>query len=749
MMSAPTAGAHAPSRLSSLQTIARTRRGELGVRLLLALIGASALAVLGAPPPAAAVWCIVTVATQAACLAAFRRFEDDADDHPPSRIELAVCHTTMFVACLWYSGLGAPLWFEGGLGGKAFAVLWVSGGLVHVTLHMPHDRPLLATALSAHAIVLLGLPAAEAAIGSQLDSRGAGIALLGPVLFVGHLVIALRKNGAMSAMLRSARERALEGKAAAEAASEAASRCLKAMSDELRGPLSGALDLAGQLQRSELAPAQRRCAEALEDAGRMLLSHLSDILDLSRDEADSVVIEEEDVDLRRLATSVAELWRGRAEEKGLRLRAVVDADAPALVRADGRRLGQIVSNLLANAVKLTEAGEIRLHVDAFKIDARRAKVWISVMGAGRGAEAGRALQPSEPTTQPDAASGGAGLGLALSRSLARRMGGEVTASSRAGPRFTFEATFPVARWPVRSRSVVIAFEGPEGGEATIRREDFDIELEDVTGVAPLELEEDWERLAYGRDSTPRRGGPLDSHTIVADQVFAEARLALPPPPAGGDCQSGAELAAADASSPASPPPSRPPASPSSGGGGGASPPIELVGLVDPGEEGFGGKGGAQSAARLAERERSLKALAPLPSGLCICVVEDHPLNRRVIEAALHRLDCELAFAVDGEDALAQTEARAFDVIFMDLQMPVLDGFEVTRRIRSGGVNAQTPIIGLTANVLPGVRERCIAAGMDDFIAKPVDLEALYGAIARSLRRGDDAASAPAAGRLLD
>lgn len=289
-----------PSRLSALQTIAKTRRDGLAMRLLFAAVAAGVLTVLGEPLTAVAVWLLVVVATQTACLIAFGRFEDADDLRPPTRIELAACHTTLFVAGLWCSGIAAPLWFEGGVPGKLFALMWVYGAFLHATLHMPHDRRLLATVLTANAVVLIGLPAIELALGHELRRLEAGVVLFGALMLVGQLIISYSRNGAVSAMLRAERERALEAKGAAEAASESKGRVLAAVRCEVR-PLKGVQGLARQLLDTDLTSAQRRQAEALEDVSRMLLSRLEDILDYSKIEAGAIELDDVDVDVRRLA----------------------------------------------------------------------------------------------------------------------------------------------------------------------------------------------------------------------------------------------------------------------------------------------------------------------------------------------------------------------------------------------------------------------------------------------------------------
>lgn len=663
------------SPLSSFQATAVARRGEFWLRVLLGLFGAGVAAVL-CDPATAGVWVVAMVSSQVLSRVAFARFERLDDLRPPSRFERLFCNTAVVAAGLVSTSITVPLWFQGGAPGQIFAIMWLCGTLVHVTLHTNLDRGMLASTLASHMLFFLGLPIANLATGGPLNTTGALMVLLGALLYSMHLAVALRRTGAARAVLRVARERAVESQRAAEAASESKSRFLAMMSHELRTPMSGVLGMTRLLLDSELPPRQRQQAESLQDAGEMLLSILNDIIDYSKIEAGAIKLEPVAVDVRRMVASLAALWRGRAEEKGLRLETLVAPDAPAVVLADGHRLRQAISNLLSNAVKRTEKGEIRLEVAAPHGEQESALLRVSVLDTSDGVPAEdleRLFDVEDQIDENGHRAGGGSLGLAIARRLARLMGGDVLAIGEAGEgaRLMFEAQLPVVDWVVRA-----AAEDEQPHDGAFELDDPDIEFEDVTGYEPLDLDDD--------------------------------RVAMPEPEADDDAAWSDDSVYGD--------PERFP---------------DLVVETAP-----------KDHPKTAPPAPAPSAPEPPPAKrLHVCVVEDQALNRRVIEAALMRIDCDITFAIDGSDALERFEDRRYDLIFMDLQMPVYDGYEVTRRLRSGGgLNVHTPVIGLTANVLDGVRENCLAAGMDDFITKPIDLRQLYQAVGRALsRRAEPAA----------
>jgi signal transduction histidine kinase/CheY-like chemotaxis protein len=643
---------------------AKLRRGELAISLILSLYGAMVVWIL-CSPIAAGMWSAAMLATQLFARVAFSRFEAVQGVRNATRGDRFVCHASVFLANLGYSGISVPLWLDGGPAGRIFAVVWLCGALVHASQHIHNDRDMLVTAICAHVTYFIGLPAAEFVFGGQLDRPGASLVLLAVALFGAHLVIAFRNSGAASAMLKAASKNAIERQAVAEAASESKSRFLAMMSHELRTPMNGVLGMTRLLLDSELSHRQRQQAESLQDAGEMLLSILNDILDFSKIEAGAIKLEPGEIDVRRLSASLTALWRARADEKKLRLESIVAPDAPAIVCGDSLRLRQIVSNLISNAVKFTDEGEVRLEITSEMLRENRARLRISVVDTGCGVAPEDISRLFEAFEQVDASAtrrfGGAGLGLAIARRLAGLMDGEISVVSEigVGSRFTFEAVLPVLEWIPAETELEI--EPDEGADVELESGESEIEFEDVTGFEPIDA--------------------LDAHRAEASESEVE-----------DDARSRSD---------------------------------ELL-YVAPAKP----KSQAPAAAPAVLSGRRLQ----------ICVVEDQAMNRRVIEAALLRLNCDLTFAVDGREALERLAAQRFDLVFMDLQMPIHDGFEVTRRLRNnGGVNVNTPIIGLTANVLPGVRDSCLAAGMNDFVSKPLDLKLLYQVVERVLSGRGDAA----------
>jgi len=590
-----------------------------------------------------------------------------------------------------------------------------------------------------------------------------------------HCLIAFKRQAEARASLRAAHERAIERQGAAEEANRIKGQFLAMMSHELRTPMNGVLGMARLLLSSDLSARQREQVRALHDAGDMLMSILNDVLDFSKIEARKVELEEGEIDVHQLMTSLVALWHARAVEKNIKLEAVIAPNTPSKIVGDPVRVRQVLFNLISNAVKFTDEGRVAITISAVESGARAALVRFDVLDTGCGiAEKDIerlfiAFEQADTTTTRRY--GGTGLGLAISRELARLMGGDIRVSSRldVGSRFEFRAVFPVidarpcapldtsvyndpctaddsgpvAAPPVVEEpvaqpslaaprvapastaaqdgaveSAVVSADmtanapagvdpsliepqgdvdfGPVAGAANV--DDDDIEFEDVTGLEPTPLSDDASAPAPQNDPAPVEDfGPPDD-----DDLYHQA-----PPRSTVDAPLGAPtstLAPALASAPGPVPDPAPLSEPERAG----APELE---------------------------PQSAPAVATDAPRLRVCCAEDQELNRRVISAMLMRLNCDLTFAMDGQEAVDVLHDRRFDLVFMDLQMPFVDGMDVTRRVRAGGgPNVDVPIIGLTANVLHGVREECLKAGMDDFVGKPIEISDLYKAIERVLAR---------------
>ncbi|MBX9706870.1 MAG: response regulator [Caulobacteraceae bacterium] len=421
--------------------IAQVRYRELKTRLgLAAFIAVTAwFLTRGAWP---AVWLAAVAATQLVDWLAFRRLRLNPTIEPSTLYKIGLCATAAANVVV-YSGIAAILWVSGGEAGRLFAMIQVAGGLLHVSLHMHHVRPLLFAAVIPHSLYFLGMPVVEGIATGRVEDF---LIAIGGVLFMTHLVVAVRQSSMTTKALQDANDEAQAQRRKAEVASAAKSDFLAVVSHEIRTPMNAVISAANLLRRTRLDREQREHVSMLLDAGDVLVGLLNDVLDFSKIEAGKMQLEASDVQLRDKLASLGRLWQPKAEANGVRLLMEIAPGVPDSIRTDPLRLQQILFNLLSNAVKFTEDGKITVSV-AWRDADQQLVVVVSDTGCGIAPD--RLANIFDSFEQADAGTtrryGGTGLGLAISRRLAEIMGGSLSAQSEVGQGSSFTLTLPVER----------------------------------------------------------------------------------------------------------------------------------------------------------------------------------------------------------------------------------------------------------------------------------------------------------------
>lgn len=518
--------------------------------------------------------------------------------------------------------------------------------------------------------------------------------------------------------LQQEKERAL-------AASAAKTRFLANMSHELRTPLNAVIGAAQLLQQPGAAAPQDHLVGTIRESGIALLGLIENVLDVSRIEADALVLSDEPFDLIDCVESAVATAAVPARAKGLALAACIDAALPAWRRGDAVRLRQVLLNLLGNAVKFTHSGEVVLGVQA---GASPQQVRLSVRDTGIGIDLQRSRDIFEPFTQADESTtrqfGGTGLGLTISRRLIQAMHGAIDVHSAPGAGTCFEILLdlPLAPPPVAPPALqghrAVFYEPHEAGAQALAallqrlgctaqrcRDAAELDAALSAGHAAGDPRF-WALIAT--DAPPGGDEPGAVWARAAQRLAATQLVAL-----------GSGVAWPDADAPA-------------GAGPVLAKPVLRSALL----------------ARL-QAGQAPQAGQPGPAGTAahVLVVEDDPVNRMIVCSMLQGAGCSFAAADGGHAALRLLGEQAFDVVLMDWQMPDLDGLEVTRRIRSGAAGeraAHVPIVAFTANAFAEDRRACLDAGMNDFLTKPVLATALVEIVQRWSARVEPAASEHAA-----
>ena len=524
--------------------------------------------------------------------------------------------------------------------------------------------------------------------------------------------------------LSDANRRLARAVTVAKEASRMKSDFLANMSHEIRTPLNGVVGMVTLLSGTSLSSEQREYIEMARGASDTLINVVSDILDVSKIEAGRLELELQDFDLHDLIGATRDMLRHDAASKGLALTATFDDDVPRVVRGDRLRVGQVLGNLLSNAVKFTAEGEVELRASVAERTNVATVMRFTVRDTGIGIAPERLATLFDPFVQADLSTtrqyGGSGLGLTICRDLTRLMGGTLGAKSERRKGSTFTATIPFApalgELPLAvpsvelrglrvlvvddnaaNRRIIEAYVAAWGMRSRSARDD-------TQAVAQL--------LAAADDGEPFDVALLDFNMPGENGLELARRIAAAPRLRSTRLillsSTGASLTELHAN----------------GIGHQLTKPISQSTLLDAIAEALHSELPSGAVRSTPEPPRPVAPLAGVAARAParILIAEDNLVNRTYVERLLTRFGHKITSAVDGHQVLEAHAAGPYDLILMDCQMPELDGYDTTREIRhreAASGAARTPIVAMTAAATEGIRTKCLEAGMDDYLTKPL------------------------------
>ncbi len=487
----------------------------------------------------------------------------------------------------------------------------------------------------------------------------------------------------------------------AQEAARVKSEFLANMSHELRTPLNGVIGFTRQLLKTSLTPSQTDYMQTIEKSARNLLGIINDILDFSKLEAGKLQLEHIPFSLRDTLNETMHLLGPSAHDKQLELSLRVDADVPDTLTGDPMRLQQVLTNLTGNAIKFTERGNVDVHIEQLGSSNHKVKLNVRIRDTGIGISEEQQRQLFQAFNQADSSIsrryGGTGLGLVITQKLVQQMGGQIRFESELdkGSVFSFSLDLEVSPLPqtdqlpldrIRNKRLWLLEPDPFARAALLAllaEWQLDVQLLINDAPWPEMSEQDIVLIGSSTLHTPQQViSRLDSlsgqqqNTIVLlsshEPALYEAMLAH-----------GAQHC--------------------------LSKPLNhrklLHALLTP-----------EASRQQLPAQPSARQLQPIK----VLAVDDNAANLKLIAAMLREMVTQVVLCKNGKEAVKQAQSQPFDIIFMDIQMPIMDGISATQAIRSQSLNTETPIVAVTAHAIPGERERLIRQGMDDYLAKPID-----------------------------